>query len=93
MSIRKSLIALSLVATALSAVAAGDADRVQSIQLKDGTTMHHYKDGKMSMEDKNGKIVYMKEGVKMETTDGKTIAMSGNEVARLYIEKYQANRP
>ncbi|MCM2295634.1 CopK family periplasmic copper-binding protein [Rhodoferax sp.] len=95
MSIRKSLIALGLVATALSAVAAGagDADRVQSIQLKDGTTMHHYKDGKMAMEDKNGKIVYMKEGVKMETTDGKTITMTGNEVARLYMEKYQANRP
>ena len=93
MSIRKSLIALSLVATALSAVAAGDADRVQSIQLKDGTTMHHYQDGKMSMEDKNGNIVYMQEGVKMETPDGKTIALSANEVARLFMEKYQANRP
>jgi hypothetical protein len=93
MSLRKSLIALSLVTTALSAVAAGDADKVQSIQLKDGTTMHHYKDGKMSMEDKNGRVVYMKEGMKMETTDGKIITMSGNEVARLHVEKYQANRP
>ena len=94
MSIRKSLIALSLVATALSAAAAtGDAEVVQSIQLKDGTTMHHYKDGKMSMEDKFGKVVYMKDGVKMETADGKTIIMSGNEVARLHLEKYQANRP
>lgn len=93
MSVRKSLIALSLVATALSAVAAGDADRVQSIQLKDGATVHHYKDGKMSMENKYGNIHYMKEGVKMETVDGKTIVMSGNEVARLYMEKYQNNRP
>jgi hypothetical protein len=31
--------------------------------------------------------------MKMETTDGKIITMSGNEVARLYVEKYQANRP
>lgn len=100
MSIRKSLIALSLVATALSAIAAnhvdpskGDAAIVQSIQLKDGTTMHHYKDGKMSMEDKYGKVVYMKDGVAMQTIDGKTITMSGNEVARLYMEKYQASKP
>jgi hypothetical protein len=55
--------------------------------------MHHYKDGQMSMEDKNCRVVYMKEGMKMETTDGKIITMSGNEVARLYVEKYQANRP
>jgi Copper resistance protein K len=88
MSIRKSMIALSLVTAALSAVAAGgDAAIVQSIQLKDGTTMHHYKDGKMSMEDANGRIAYMKEGVAMQTVDGKTINMSGNEVARLYMQK------
>lgn len=92
MSIRKSLIALSLVATALSAVAAGNSDIVQSVKLKDGTTMHHYKDGKMSMEDAMGKIVYMKEGVSMETTDGKTISMSGNEVGRLYMQKKLENR-
>ena len=98
MSIRKSLIALSLVATALSAVAAGpdvskgDAAIVQSVQLKDGTTMHHYKDGKMSMEDSLGKIVYMKDGVSMETSDGKTISMSGNEVARLFMQKKLENR-
>lgn len=93
MSIRKSLIALSLVATALSAVAAGDADKVQSIQLKDGTTMHVYKDGKMAMEDKYGNVVYMKDGMKMETVDGKTVNMTGNEVARLSAEKYESNRP
>ncbi len=92
MSVRKSLIALSLVATALSAVAAGSSDIVQSVKLKDGTTMHHYKDGKMSMEDAVGKIVYMKEGVSMETSDGKTISMSGNEVARLYMQKKLENR-
>lgn len=98
MSIRKSLIALSLVATALSAIAAGadpakgDAAIAQSVKLKDGTTMHHYKDGKMSMEDALGKIVYMKDGMSMETTDGKTISMSGNEVGRLYMQKKLENR-
>lgn len=98
MSIRKSMIALSLVATALSAIAAGpdiskgDAAIVQSVKLKDGTTMHHYKDGKMSMEDAMGKIVYMKDGVSMETADGKTINMSGNEVGRLYMQKKSENR-
>ena len=92
MSIRKSLVALSLVVSTLSAVAAGNSDIVQSVKLKDGTTMHHYKDGKMSMEDAMGKIVYMKDGMSMETADGKTITMSGNEVGRLYMQKKLENR-
>lgn len=92
MSIRKSLIAIGLVATALTAVAAGNGDIVQSVKLKDGTTMHQYRDGKMAMEDSLGKVVYMKEGMSMETVDGKTIAMSGNEVARLFIQKKLENR-
>jgi len=66
---------------------------VQSIKLKNGTIMHHYKDGKMSMEDKSGNVVYMKDGVAMQTADGKTITMTGNEVARLWFEKYKANKP
>lgn len=99
MLIRKSFIALSLVATALSAAATGvdpakgDAAVVQSIQLKDGVVMHHYRDGKMSMEDKYGRVVYMKEGVSMQTEDGRTIIMKGNEVARLYQEKHLDNKP
>ena len=92
MSVRKSLVALSLVVSTLSAVAAGNSDIVQSVKLKDGTTMHHYKDGKMSMEDALGKIVYMKDGMSMETADGKTITMSGNEVGRLYMQKKLENR-
>jgi hypothetical protein len=98
MSIRKSLIALSLVATALTALAAGpdlakgDAAIVQSIQLKDGTMVHRYKDGKMAMENSVGNVVYMKDGVTMETTDGKTIQMTGNEIARLSAQKYQEKR-
>lgn len=92
MSTCKSLIALGLIATALTAAAAGDSDIIQSVKLQDGTTMHHYKDGKMSMEDSLGKIVYMKEGASMTTIDGKTITMSGNEVARLYIQKKLENR-
>lgn len=92
MSIRKSLVALSLVVSTLSAVAAGNSDIVQSVKLKDGTTMHHYKDGKMSMEDSLGKIVFMKDGMSMETADGKTISMSGNEVGRLYMQKKSENR-
>jgi hypothetical protein len=34
----------------------------------------------------------MKDGMSMETTDGKTISMSGNEVGRLYMQKKLENR-
>lgn len=92
MSIRKFLVVLSLAATALSAAAQGQSGIVKSVQLKDGTTMHQYKDGKMAMEDKNGRVTYMKEGMTMETADGQSISMTGNEVARLFNEKRMTNR-
>jgi hypothetical protein len=53
------------------------------IQLKDASTLHVYADGKMAMEDNFGRAAYMAPGHAMQTTDGKTIVMNGNEVARL----------
>ncbi len=37
----------------------------------------------MAMEDKLGRTVAMKPGQVMQTTDGQTLVMIGNEVARL----------
>ena len=54
-----------------------------SVQLTDGSTVHVFGDGKMAMEDKFGRTAYMEPGHAMQTTDGKTITMNGNEVARL----------
>jgi hypothetical protein len=61
----------------------GKADAVQSFGLKDGSTVHMFKDGKMAMEDKNGRTTAMKPGKVMETSDGKQLIMVGNELARL----------
>ena len=89
---RKILMA-SLVALAASSPAIAQqspqplAKGEQMIELKDGSTLHIYKDGKMGMEDKYGKPATMKEGQAMQTKDGKTIMMKGNEVWRLYIHK------
>ena len=83
MSIRKSIIALSLVVPALSAFALDTTGVEKSVQLKDGSTVHQFKDGKMAMEDKYGRAVRMKVGESMTTTDGKSIAMNSDEVARL----------
>lgn len=83
MSIRKSIIALGLVFPALSVFALDQGDIEKSVQLKDGSTLHQFKDGKMAMEDKYGRPFRMKAGERMETTDGKTITMNSDEVARL----------
>ncbi|GAB3555216.1 hypothetical protein GCM10027343_43770 [Noviherbaspirillum agri] len=70
-----------------------DASQVQkSIELKDGSTVHVFKDGKMGMEDKYGRAVRMKEGQIMETKDGQKIAMVGDEVARLDLILYPEYR-
>lgn len=54
----------------------------KSYELKDGSTVYIYKDGKMAMEDKFGKARMMKEGHVMETHDGQKIMMKGSEVWR-----------
>ncbi len=72
--------ASSLIAVSAFAV---DANQVEkSIQLKDGSTVHIFADGKMAMQ-QYGRAVYMEPGHVMQTKDGKQLAMNGNEVARL----------
>ena len=77
------LVAAASSMIALSAFAA-DANQVEkSIQLKDGSTVHVFADGKMAMENNVGRAVYMEPGQVMQAKDGRQIAMNGNEVARL----------
>jgi hypothetical protein len=85
MSIRQSILVLSLALPALSAFAFAldNTDVVKSTQLKDGSTVHQFKDGKMAMESRFGKAVRMQEGSSMETANGQSIIMKGDEVAKL----------
>lgn len=55
----------------------------QRIELKDGTFLNVYKDGKAGMENKFGRSVYMKPGQTMQTKDGRTVTMIGNETYRV----------
>lgn len=76
-------VALIISAAATSAFAV-DAETVdKSYELKDGSTVYIFKDGKMGMEDKYGKARVMKDGTIMETKDGQKIMMKGNEVYRI----------
>lgn len=82
MSMSKSLIALCLAAPLISAYAM-DGEIVKSTPMKDGTTLHQFKDGKMAMEDKFGRPMRMEPGELMTTVDGAVVTMVGDEVARL----------
>ncbi len=83
----KQLLMVTVLSTAAVSVFAIGTDQVEkSIPLKDGSTLHILKGGKMAMEDKLGKAVSMKKGEVMETKDGKMIMMHGNELMRL--DKY-----
>ena len=75
------LTAVMLAATTAFAVDKGAVDK--SFDLKDGSTVYIFKDGKMAMEDKLGRVVPMKPGHVMQTKDGQSILMVGNELARL----------
>lgn len=80
---KKMLVVVASSMVALSAFAV-DASKVEkSVELRDGSTVYLFKDGKMAMEDKLGRVVRMKEGHVMETKDGQRVIMIGDEVARL----------
>lgn len=67
-------------------------DILKQYELKDGSTLVVFKDGKMAMKDKKGQTQGMKPGERMETKDGQVLMMQGNEVWRLDMETYRENR-
>lgn len=84
-TIRNLLMAVAMSTIAISAIAsdAARAEAKQIIEMKDGSTLYVFKDGKMAMEDKFGRTAHMKQKVVMEGKDGKKYIMIGNEVAWL----------
>ena len=79
----------SLIAIGLSTAAfaqhprAPGAPNARIVEMKDGSTLHIYPDGKMAMHDKRNQAMTMKPGTKMVTKKGEVIMMRGNEVWRL----------
>jgi hypothetical protein len=55
----------------------------ESIPLKDGSTLHIFKDGKMAKEDKLGRAAMLRTGEVLEARDGRKVTVASNEVARL----------
>lgn len=80
---KKLLVAAASSMIALSAFAVGANRAEKSVELKDGSTVHIFADGKMGMEDRFGRAVYMAPGHVMEAKDGKKIVMVGNEIGRV----------
>lgn len=82
----KKLLMLVAISAATASASAGDAARAAAekiFELKDGSTLYIFKDGKMAMEDKFGRAKRMEKDKVMETRDGQKIIMHGDEVSRL----------
>lgn len=82
---KKLLMVVAMSAVTATAFASDEARAAakQVIELKDGSTVYIFKDGKMGMEDKVGRAMRMKKDTVMETKDGQKIIMHGDEVMRL----------
>ncbi|HEY3433245.1 MAG TPA: periplasmic Cu(I)/Cu(II)-binding protein CopK [Rhodocyclaceae bacterium] len=79
----KKIIVATAAMVAMSAFAVDMTQVEKAIPLKNGSTVYIFKDGKMSMENKTGRVERMKEGEVMDTKDGGKIMMHGDEVMRL----------
>ena len=77
------LIAAAMVAAATTVLAQPLSNLDRSVVLQEGSTVYIFKDGKMGMEDKLGRVVSMTQGHVMQTGGGQSITMVGNETARL----------
>lgn len=60
-----------------------DRSAVNVVNLKDGSAVYVFRDGKMAKADKYGRPVYLKDGEVLEAMDGRKLTAVGNEVARL----------
>jgi hypothetical protein len=91
---KKMLMVAIMSAVSVSAFASDEARAAaqQVIELKDGSTVYIFKDGKMGMEDKYGRATRMKKDTVMETKDGQKIIMHGDEVMRLDNLLHQGHR-
>ena len=58
----------------------------QRVELKDGTFLNLYKDGRSAMENRFGQSVSMQPGQTMQGKDGRTVTMAGNETVRVEIQ-------
>ncbi len=58
----------------------------QRIDLQDGTTLIVYTDGKTAMENRFGQSIAMTPGHAMQTRDGRTVTMQGNETIRVELQ-------
>jgi len=88
--------AMSIVAAPVSADHAARARAEKVIELKDGSTLYLFKDGKMALEDRYGRAARMKLGHVVETKDGQKITMHSDEVMRLnglLREEHGGGRP
>lgn len=80
---KKIFVAIGLSSFALAAFAFEAEPIVKSVDLRDGTTVHMFSDGKMAMENAYGKVTSMDDGHVMEAKNGEKIVMKGNETERL----------
>ena len=92
--LKKMLMVAIMSAVSVTAFASDEARAAaqQVIELKDGSTLYIFKDGKMGMEDKYGRATRMKKDTVMETKDGQKIMMHGDEVMRLDNLLHQGHR-
>lgn len=91
--LKKLTMIAAMSAIAASAFAADLSQVKQSFELKDGSTVYIFKDGKMGMEDKYGNTASMQPGHVMTTKDGKKIIMEGNELWRVQELLHSGHTP
>ena len=89
----KYFIGAACIMATMSAFAVDNSKVDRTIELKDGSSLYVFKDGKMAMETRTGGTATMKSGEVMEGKDGQKYMMVGNEVARLDWLLKKDNKP
>lgn len=78
------LVAIAAIsASAIASEATARREAKEVVELKDGSTLYIFRDGKMAVEDQYGRAKNVRPNSELEAKDGQTFTMQGNEMGRL----------
>lgn len=79
------VVAIAAISGHVLASEAARQEAKQVVELKDGSTLYIFRDGKMAIEDQYGQAKSIKPNSEIEAKDGQKYMMQGNEVGRLEL--------
>lgn len=79
------VVAIAVISGQVLASEAARQEAKQVVELKDGSTLYIFRDGKTAVENQYGRPIAVRPNAELEAKDGQKYMIQGNEVGRLEL--------